>query len=112
MDSPAAGVFCKKNSTEKLAREFAVFCAIWFQFFPRRVLPLRHPLPALGLKCPPLLILGRGAMANGDGMNAPARDQYQFDPEQAAYWHAIISDLDEAVIRYSPDLVCKWCNAN
>jgi two-component system cell cycle sensor histidine kinase PleC len=51
-------------------------------------------------------------MANGDGMSAPARDPYQFDPEQAAYWHAIISDLDEAVIRYTPDLVCKWCNAN
>jgi PAS domain S-box-containing protein len=51
-------------------------------------------------------------MANGDGMSAPARDQYQVDPEQAAYWHAIISDLDEAVIRYTPDLVCKWCNAN
>ena len=52
-------------------------------------------------------------MANGDGMGAHSRDhQVQFDPVQAAYWHAIISDLDDAVIRYSPDLVCKWCNAS
>src|ERR1700754_1583968 len=51
-------------------------------------------------------------MANGDGMGAHARDIPHYDSEQAAYWHAVISDLDDAVIRYTPDLVCKWCNAS
>jgi len=51
-------------------------------------------------------------MANGDGMGAQARDTPHYDSEQAAYWHAVISDLDDAVIRYTPDLVCKWCNAS
>jgi two-component system cell cycle sensor histidine kinase PleC len=51
-------------------------------------------------------------MANGDGMGAQVRDTAQFNSEQAAYWHAVISDLDDAVIRYTPDLVCKWCNAS
>src|SRR5688500_17318598 len=50
-------------------------------------------------------------MANGDGMGPQARDTHS-DSEQAAYWHAVISDLDDAVIRYTPDLVCKWCNAS
>jgi two-component system cell cycle sensor histidine kinase PleC len=31
--------------------------------------------------------------------------------DQVAYWRAVISDLDDAVTRYSPDLTCKWCNA-
>jgi|AraplaMF_Col_mMF_1032025.scaffolds.fasta_scaffold00069_107 PAS domain S-box-containing protein len=51
-------------------------------------------------------------MANGDGMGAKVRDTTQVNSEQAAYWHAVISDLDDAVIRYTPDLVCKWCNAS
>jgi two-component system cell cycle sensor histidine kinase PleC len=51
-------------------------------------------------------------MANGDGTSAPARDTPHYDSEQAAYWHAVISDLDDAVIRYTPDLVCKWCNVS
>ena len=51
-------------------------------------------------------------MANGDGMSAQAREMPHYDSEQAAYWHAVISDLDDAVIRYTPDLVCKWCNAS
>src|SRR3954462_897064 len=51
-------------------------------------------------------------MANGDGMGVPARTTPQHESEQAAYWHAIISDLDDAVIRYTPDLICKWCNAS
>jgi PAS domain S-box-containing protein len=51
-------------------------------------------------------------MANGDGMGTQPRDTAAFDPLQIAYWHAIISDLDDAVIRYTPDLVCKWCNAS
>src|SRR5215510_10478467 len=54
----------------------------------------------------------RGAMANGDGMGVPSHGTPQFDPEQTAYWHAVISDLDDAVIRYTPDLVCRWCNAS
>ena len=49
-------------------------------------------------------------MANGDGMGAQARSTAALDPEQAAYWHAVVSDLDDAVIRYAPDLTCKWCN--
>jgi PAS domain S-box-containing protein len=55
---------------------------------------------------------GQRMMANGDGMGAPLRGPTHFDSEQAAYWHAVISDLDDAVIRYTPDLVCKWCNAS
>jgi two-component system cell cycle sensor histidine kinase PleC len=51
-------------------------------------------------------------MANGEGMGVQARDSPHYDSEQAAYWHAVISDLDDAVIRYTPDLVCKWCNAS
>src|SRR3954464_10177684 len=51
-------------------------------------------------------------MANGDGMGVPARTTPQHESEQAAYWHAVISDLDDAVIRYTPELVCKWCNAS
>jgi PAS domain S-box-containing protein len=51
-------------------------------------------------------------MANGDGTGVQARDTPHYDSEQAAYWHAVISDLDDAVIRYTPDLVCKWCNAS
>jgi PAS domain S-box-containing protein len=51
-------------------------------------------------------------MANGDGTGVQARDTAHFDSEQAAYWHAVISDLDDAVIRYTPDLVCKWCNTS
>ena len=51
-------------------------------------------------------------MANGDGTGVPPRDTPHHDSEQAAYWHAVISDLDDAVIRYTPDLVCKWCNAS
>jgi two-component system cell cycle sensor histidine kinase PleC len=51
-------------------------------------------------------------MANGDGMGAEVRDPTQVNSEQAAYWHAVISDLDDAVIRYTPGLVCKWCNAS
>jgi PAS domain S-box-containing protein len=51
-------------------------------------------------------------MANGDGTSAPARDAPHYDSEQAAYWHAVISDLDDAVIRYTPELICKWCNAS
>src|SRR3954447_19259476 len=51
-------------------------------------------------------------MANGDGMGVPARTTPQHASEQAAYWHAVISDLDDAVIRYTPDLVCKWCNTS
>jgi len=51
-------------------------------------------------------------MGNGDGMEAQARAPIHHDSDQAAYWHAVISDLDDAVIRYTPDLVCKWCNAS
>jgi two-component system cell cycle sensor histidine kinase PleC len=51
-------------------------------------------------------------MVNGDGMGVQSRDAPHHDSEQAAYWHAVISDLDDAVIRYTPDLVCKWCNAS
>ncbi|WP_395018273.1 PAS domain-containing sensor histidine kinase [Dongia sp.] len=51
-------------------------------------------------------------MANGDGVGAQPRENTQYNSEQAAYWHAVISDLDDAVIRYTPDLVCKWCNAS
>ena len=51
-------------------------------------------------------------MANGDGMGAQIRETTQYNSEQASYWHAVISDLDDAVIRYTPDLVCKWCNAS
>src|ERR1043165_8737256 len=51
-------------------------------------------------------------MANGDGMGAQVRETAQYNSEQAAYWHAVISDLDDAVIRYTPDLVCKWCNTS
>lgn len=58
------------------------------------------------------MILGSRVMANGEGMGVQARDAPHFDSEQAAYWHAVISDLDDAVIRYTPDLVCKWCNAS
>jgi two-component system cell cycle sensor histidine kinase PleC len=53
-----------------------------------------------------------GVMANGDGTGVQARDTPHYDSEQAAYWHAVISDLDDAVIRYTPELVCKWCNAS
>src|SRR3954464_12497252 len=51
-------------------------------------------------------------MANGDGLGVPAHTTPRHESEPAAYWHAIISDLDDAVIRYTPDLVCKWCNAS
>jgi two-component system cell cycle sensor histidine kinase PleC len=51
-------------------------------------------------------------MVHGDGMGVQSRDALHHDSEQAAYWHAVISDLDDAVIRYTPDLVCKWCNAS
>jgi two-component system cell cycle sensor histidine kinase PleC len=51
-------------------------------------------------------------MGNGDGVGALSRETTQYNSEQAAYWHAVISDLDDAVIRYTPDLVCKWCNAS
>ncbi len=51
-------------------------------------------------------------MANGDGTGAQHREATPYNSEQAAYWHAVISDLDDAVIRYTPDLVCKWCNAS
>src|SRR5262245_3102751 len=51
-------------------------------------------------------------MANGDGMGAQVRETTQYNSDQAAYWHAVISDLEDAVIRYTPDLVCKWCNAS
>src|SRR4029079_12048631 len=69
-------------------------------------------LPSLGLKCPSKLIPGIGVMANGDGMGSQVRETSQFNSATAAYWHAVISDLDDAVIRYTPDLVCKWCNAS
>ncbi|GAB2178197.1 PAS domain-containing sensor histidine kinase [Dongia sp. agr-C8] len=58
------------------------------------------------------MIPDRGVMANGDGMGGQPREATRYDSEQAAYWHAVISDLDDAVIRYTPELVCKWCNAS
>jgi len=42
---------------------------------------------------------------NGDGLSPTSAES-----AQAAYWRAMISDLDVAVIRYTPDLTCKWCN--
>jgi two-component system cell cycle sensor histidine kinase PleC len=51
-------------------------------------------------------------MANGDGMAAQPREDFQYDSAQAAYWLAVVSDLEDAVIRYTPDLVCKWCSAS
>jgi PAS domain S-box-containing protein len=32
------------------------------------------------------------------------------EPADAAYWHAIVADIDDVVVRYTPDLICKWCN--
>lgn len=32
------------------------------------------------------------------------------ESDQQIYWQAIVTDLDDAVIRYRPDLLCKWCN--
>jgi len=44
-------------------------------------------------------------MSNGDGVESLPQDS-----EQSAYWRAIVSDLDDAIIRYAPDLTCRWCN--
>jgi two-component system cell cycle sensor histidine kinase PleC len=51
-------------------------------------------------------------MANGDGMALQPPEETRYDSAQAAYWHAVVSDLEDAVIRYTPDLVCKWCSAS
>jgi PAS domain S-box-containing protein len=29
---------------------------------------------------------------------------------EASYWRAIVEDIDDVVVRYTPDLICKWCN--
>jgi two-component system cell cycle sensor histidine kinase PleC len=42
----------------------------------------------------------------GGGPAAPS----SVAPEDAAYWQAIVTDIDDVVVRYTPDLVCKWCN--
>jgi PAS domain S-box-containing protein len=50
-------------------------------------------------------------MANGDGSTLLAGETSAQETQQAVYWRAIVADLDAAVIRYTPDLTCKWCNS-